>query len=1596
MSCSWRAVAERDHSVFFLVNSLMARIGSRKLWVLVLCAGGALAAATVGVLVRNQPAPVATTSTVTAPAAVAKGKECEAPDKIVIEGLGGPSGGWSYFVMQAVSAKSGGSEVSGSVHYYCEGEAMEGLTSQFDISVVCDGQPLDVQFDPNVGDLWSATITPPIEESVCHVHATATLGPGIPGTLDETYVFQLAPAVRPMVNITSPSENSVVYPDTISLTAHAFVGTLFGPDPPHSFSITKVEFFDESEVVPSLKSKLGEVTAPPYALPPISLQPAIHTIYAVATDSRGYQARSEPLRLNSVFNRPPEIRLHTPTFGARFPAPATVNITADFSDLDGPDGPVRGLQRVSFFDNTTLIHEVVWRTGPTTHSESYDWVNPNVGVRQIYVEAEDQRGLVRRIGPVNIFVTGDASPMAKVTAPSDGLFQATNVAIPLSASAVDDRTISNLDFVIRPWPGITNAGEVVVLGTAPSASALFRGTWTATASWTPTIAGRYVIRARAKDGAAGTTTLSDPIEIYADDNSATNFAPKVRIERPVNGDGVRQNTSMPITVKVQDGTGEAGIDKVYLYLDGSATSTWNAVAVSNGASPPIWTATGTFPIGALSAGPHTLMARAGDNGAGGSIRGDSPVITFNVLATGVNAAPLATIDFVTTPGSLNAGASVAFIVKARDANVDGSISKIEILANGDLISSPTTPLTLTPVPGRPNEATATMNWTANASGDFDVVARVTDNALLTGDSPPLKIRVNGIASNTAPVVALTEPASGSTFEVMPGGIVALRAVVSDPAASAGNTPGIALVEFYDGIKRLGSVSTGLPSGTAQGTVMYYWSNPPEGAHAVHARARDSQGTVTLSTPINLFMLGGPPSVSIVAPVAGATGFVAPESIEARVNVQDDYGVRNVYYYLDGVFAGSVGVEPFAFAYTGIGAGTHTLTAQAWDFGNHPSAMSAPVIINVAVNQLPTVSITSPTSGGNFAEGSSIALEVSLNDPDDHEIKKVEYLVNGSVVSTSLQAPFRGIWSNAAAGLAQNLTARATDKRGGVGSTTSATIVNIVAARPPVLSFPDPVLPGSDNIAFVGEQVSLSASASDPDASLGGLITRVDFFRHYTGAGGQAMQELISSDAAAPYATHWIATTAAVAQGNSTFSVKAYDNGPAGNGPTPRNMSSANSTVSVRVLAQNRTPSNVRFHPYIPTDKWLPAWGPAIRLPATPSNYQFNVLYDHIPTYRVQSNGRVTLCAYADDADDNVGGMRFYLVRPGVQTDVLLKTVSTRSAPGSFCSLLVRDPVNPSEPALDTIINGYSTEVDLSALHAFSGVQYLRAEAFDSRGLTATTAINPDPGQAGHVPCYGERFSPFNRSQLGSTCVTYSVPVAISAPNATTSPCGNGADGASPNCSTSRFALPAMMDNPATPQDEGVTVLQAERYDTGGQGLGMFEKNPAAGPSLRPDHDQAKIWCPTGTFNAFCTLQGFDNGEFRRYSITMPPGNSTTTPPGGNIVYTVRFKPSADVHLSEPRNGLYLDQETYINSAGNPALRFKQVRMTADMRGRRIGGATHSKIEVRYYTRPLGLSNPNDPQQWQLRGTSGPSTDEVHDFDWRPGGSTPVACRIGAE
>ncbi|MGW4214729.1 glycoside hydrolase family 48 protein [Lentzea sp. NPDC004789] len=84
------------------------------------------------------------------------------------------------------------------------------------------------------------------------------------------------------------------------------------------------------------------------------------------------------------------------------------------------------------------------------------------------------------------------------------------------------------------------------------------------------------------------------------------------------------------------------------------------------------------------------------------------------------------------------------------------------------------------------------------------------------------------------------------------------------------------------------------------------------------------------------------------------------------------------------------------------------------------------------NKAPSVAVTSPTAGQSFQNGQTIPLAATASDSDG-TVAKVEFLVDGVVLSTDTTAPYEGSWTGASVG-DHVVGARATDNLGAVTST----------------------------------------------------------------------------------------------------------------------------------------------------------------------------------------------------------------------------------------------------------------------------------------------------------------------------------------------------------------------------------------------------------------------------------------------------------------------------------------------------------------------------------------------------------------------------------
>lgn len=142
---------------------------------------------------------------------------------------------------------------------------------------------------------------------------------------------------------------------------------------------------------------------------------------------------------------------------------------------------------------------------------------------------------------------------------------------------------------------------------------------------------------------------------------------------------------------------------------------------------------------------------------------------IRVVGPGLNIAPVAKITFPTNATiTIPTGATVTLQGSASDP--DGSIARIDYLANGQVVGTSTQP------------PSYTFDWAGFADGTYDVVARATDNGGAAGSYVPMKTIVISNSFTSASYLGST----GDTDEVrgsviQQNGAVVLAANVGDRA-----------------------------------------------------------------------------------------------------------------------------------------------------------------------------------------------------------------------------------------------------------------------------------------------------------------------------------------------------------------------------------------------------------------------------------------------------------------------------------------------------------------------------------------------------------------------------------------------------------------------------------------------------------------------------------------------------------------------------------------------------------------------------------------------------------------------------------------------
>ena len=689
----------------------------------------------------------------------------------------------------------------------------------------------------------------------------------------------------------------------------------------------------------------------------------------------------------------------------------------------------------------------------------------------------------------------DAPTVAMTYPPANAtILEATSPTVRLQASVSDpDESVVGVSFLACAATG--SACDEAPISIGSSQSSPYQVSWTP--PHTPASAGisvRYLTWANASNALGQQTTSA---------------AVPITIVQPVPGPSVKL-----VAPSASIGFAAPAAPTLYAIATAASTVPPSAIArvdfLDEGVLIGTVAAPNSLPLGYAytwsnpALGPHQVTARAVDTLGGSTI--SEPVIVYIFAA---DHAPKVALTSPSSGQSFNRTSAVPLAATASSS--DRSIQRVEFVAGTDIIATSFAP----PFSG---------SWVGPPPGSFAVVARAFDDLGVAVASPAAYVWIT--TDPRPPVAVMTAPAPGSIVPATSPVPLAATALAPDGA--------IGRVDFYVGAAMIGSASSA-PYGVI-------WSAPIAGAQSLTAKAYDLQGRSGVSTPISVVVSGNVPLVSLTAPTAGAK-LTAPATIGLAASASEVSGsIVKVDFYANGTLIATQKVSPYNATWTNVAAGSYLLTAKATD-NVGATQSSAAVAVTVLNNVPPTAVLTAPVNGQIFFAGQAVQLAATASD-NDGTVSKVEFLVDGLSIGALAVPPFTQTWAPTTAGN-HTVQVRTTDNVGAVTASPSASIT-VKQNAAPVTAITAP----TSNQAFaVGQTITITATASDPDGTIAKLEFLVD---------GAVIGSLIAS----PFTKSWSGATV----GAHTLTVRATDNVGAISQSTPVAITVNSGTLPVVALS----------------------------------------------------------------------------------------------------------------------------------------------------------------------------------------------------------------------------------------------------------------------------------------------------------------------------------------------------------------------------------------------------------------------------------------------
>jgi hypothetical protein len=335
------------------------------------------------------------------------------------------------------------------------------------------------------------------------------------------------------------------------------------------------------------------------------------------------------------------------------------------------------------------------------------------------------------------------------------------------------------------------------------------------------------------------------------------------------------------------------------------------------------------PLGSRSLGAYALDAA--------NNRGNAAPVNINVVDT---VPPTITMTSPTAGMIIPVGGTLNFVVTATD-NV--AVARVDFIV--DNLSNPVGSVTTPSTP----PSTYTFAYTvSNTPGSHSAGAVAYDTSGNFTYSAFVNVTV---ADTTPPTISITAPPNNTTLN---------QDMTLNAAATASDNVAVASVQFT-----LDGVAIGPSLTTAPYQLAYPLTTTPAGARSLGAYALDTSNNRGNASPVTINVVytdTTPPTVSITAPAVGDQFFGSIPKISA--NATDDVAVQSVQFSIDGIARGPlIFVPPYEmdnhFIFD-LAAGSHTLTATAWD--THNNSANSTLDFSIIAPGLGTIGVRRYTTG----------------------------------------------------------------------------------------------------------------------------------------------------------------------------------------------------------------------------------------------------------------------------------------------------------------------------------------------------------------------------------------------------------------------------------------------------------------------------------------------------------------------------------------------------------------------------------------------------------------------------------------------------------